>query len=270
MANTANGAAEVAGKILMFADGLIARTISCLFTFDRGAAAPFAVGATATKVTNLDADKVDGIEGTAFLLKAGGVMTGQLQSSAGTFALPGLSVGDTDVGLYSSGANALDVATNGVKALGVDSTQFIDSPTQPRCAAVTAAAAQSINSAAWTAINFNSETYDVGTMHDNVTNKSRFTIPAGGDGLYLIGGLVCFDPNATGLRGCAVAKNGTQIPGTPVVVNNGGAGQTSVQAMTLQNLVAGDYVEIQGYQASGGALSTGNTDINSGFIVKLW
>lgn len=46
-----------------------AQTITGLKTFDLDPAAPFAVTSGSAKVTNLDADKLDGIEGSAFLQK---------------------------------------------------------------------------------------------------------------------------------------------------------------------------------------------------------
>ena len=57
-----------------------AEAISGLWTFDRGAAAPFAVGASSTMVAYLDADKIDGYEGSELGVRAeaesiGGVWT---------------------------------------------------------------------------------------------------------------------------------------------------------------------------------------------------
>lgn len=59
-----NNAADMANHIVMVADSSTARTVTNLFTFDRGAAVPFAVGASSLNVTNLDADKIDGYGGT--------------------------------------------------------------------------------------------------------------------------------------------------------------------------------------------------------------
>lgn len=71
--NVANSAADLAGKILMVADSALGRTVTNLFLFDRGAAVPFAVGASSLKVTNLDADKLDGIDSTGFVTPTGSV-----------------------------------------------------------------------------------------------------------------------------------------------------------------------------------------------------
>lgn len=265
---TGNTAADALNKVIMFADSTTPRTVTNLFTFDRGANPPFAVGASATKVANLDADKVDGIEGTAMLQKSGGVMTGQLQAQAGTVALPGLSVGDTDVGLYSSGVNALDFATNAIKALGITANQFINSPTQPNASVRTSASAQSLVTGTWTTVNFNAEDFDIGSMHDNAVNNSRFTIPTGGDGLYLIIGMVTFDANATGQRAIAIAKNGSRV--MQILHATTSTGQTAIQVVNLLSLVAADFIELHAFQGSGGNLSINNTDLSRFMIVKLW
>lgn len=62
----ANNAADMSGKIVMVADSSTGRTVTNLFTFNRGAAVPFAVGASSLKVTNLDADKLDGVDGIRY------------------------------------------------------------------------------------------------------------------------------------------------------------------------------------------------------------
>jgi len=53
---------------------------------------------------------------------AGGTMTGALVVTAGTAALPGIAVsGDLNTGLFSSGADAIDIATAGTRRFGVSS-----------------------------------------------------------------------------------------------------------------------------------------------------
>lgn len=62
----ANNAADMSGKIVMVADSATGRTVTNNFLFDRGAAVPFQVGASSLKVTNLDADKLDGLDGVRY------------------------------------------------------------------------------------------------------------------------------------------------------------------------------------------------------------
>lgn len=65
--NIANNAAEMAGKIVMLADGTTSRTVTNLFTFDRDPSPPFAVSSGSAKVSNLDADLLDGVDSTGFV-----------------------------------------------------------------------------------------------------------------------------------------------------------------------------------------------------------
>lgn len=89
--NVANSAADLAGKILMVADSALGRTVTNLFTFDRGAAVPFAVGASSLKVTNLDADKLDGIDSTGFVTPTGSVTLTNKTLTSPTITSPVLS-----------------------------------------------------------------------------------------------------------------------------------------------------------------------------------
>lgn len=63
-ATLANTDADVNGKYVVTRDA--AETITGLKTFSRSTSAPFAVNGGAAKVTNLDADKLDGIEGADY------------------------------------------------------------------------------------------------------------------------------------------------------------------------------------------------------------
>lgn len=65
--NVSNTAAGTAGKHILFSDSGIPQTITDLLTFNRGAAAPFAVDPASLKVANLDADKIDGKDATLSL-----------------------------------------------------------------------------------------------------------------------------------------------------------------------------------------------------------
>ena len=79
----ANTTANVSGQTVELAER--DQTITGLKTFDRDPSAPFAVSASSAVVTNLDADKVDGLEASAFLLIAGGTMTGDLKFTDATY-----------------------------------------------------------------------------------------------------------------------------------------------------------------------------------------
>lgn len=79
-----NTDAGTSGKTLVTAEGTA--TVTGLHTFDRDPSAPFAVSASSAVVTNLDADKLDGQEGTYYTnasnIASGTVPTARLGSGS--------------------------------------------------------------------------------------------------------------------------------------------------------------------------------------------
>jgi len=131
---------------------------------------------------------------------------------------------------------------------------------KPR-ARVTHSSNQSISNGVNTAIQFNSERYDVGGCHSTSSNTTRLTVPTGGGGLYHIGGSIhC--ATGSGSRILSIRVNGsTSIAGisTP--------GDTTVgnylSLSTDYELADGDYVELVLYQDSGGNLTVSKVDRNT-------
>jgi hypothetical protein len=106
-----------------------------------------------------------------------------------------------------------------------------------------------------TSISFNSEKWDTDAFHDNTTNNSRITIPAGKAGKYLINGKINYDSNSTGVRQAYIRKNGSTTLSYvvyPPVTSN----VTTCVVVGLEDLSVGDYIELAGYQNSGGNLNT--------------
>ena len=126
------------------------------------------------------------------------------------------------------------------------------------------ASAQSTSHNTWTALNLTSEWWDTDSFHDTVTNNTRMTIPTGLGGRYLLYGYFLFTAGGTGTRYGAFFKNGSQNYVHPCVVS--GSDGPFCQLTTTLDLVAGDYIELRAYQASGGALNTGST---SGYEATL-
>lgn len=60
-----NTSSDLSGRTLVSAEG--SYTITGVLTYSRGTSAPFVVNASAAKVSNLDADKLDGLDSTDFL-----------------------------------------------------------------------------------------------------------------------------------------------------------------------------------------------------------
>lgn len=122
-------------------------------------------------------------------------------------------------------------------------------------AKVYTSAAFSIPNSAQTPIAFDVESFDTHGFHDNSTNNTRLTIPAGRGGKYLVLGGVYYSGSSTGSwRQTLITKNGSIIVDSNDMPINTAAHRVDV--MTVLSLVPGDYIEIQSWQNTGGALST--------------
>ena len=114
--------------------------------------------------------------------------------------------------------------------------------------------AQTISTATDTVINFNTELFDTNSFHDNSTNNSRFTIPAGLGGYYKVSGSIRFDQNGTGRRFVVVTANGAGIAVFEFTPASGV--YLSLPFEVIVGLIATDYVQVAVYQQSGGNLNT--------------
>jgi hypothetical protein len=111
---------------------------------------------------------------------------------------------------------------------------------------------QTIATATWTAITFDSERYDTDSIHSTVSNTSRLTCQT--DGKYIISGNVAWVAQATGDRRLEIYLNGSTT-----IAREGGnvpGGSAFVQSITtIYNLSATDYVELRVLQTTGGNLN---------------
>lgn len=122
---------------------------------------------------------------------------------------------------------------------------------------------QSIPNNTLQAVAFDLEDYDVGGLHDTVTNNSRITIPTGGGGrLWQFQGIVGWANNAdTTQRQMSIYKNGLSlVDGIRVSAING---NTTLLNLSWSDIpVDTDYYELIVWQNSGVAV---NIDINTKF-----
>lgn len=121
---------------------------------------------------------------------------------------------------------------------------------------------QAITAFTLTAVAFNTEIFDYGSVHDTATNNSRVTIPADGDGFWCILASIRWSyagPYATtDYIQTFITKNGgtnyiaqdDRYPLSPV------GASTGLTLSVFDNAVAGDYFEIK-------VASTVNQDIVS-------
>jgi hypothetical protein len=148
---------------------------------------------------------------------------------------------------------------------GIPAWGAAPSPSAVGCS-LTAGAETTIANATFTAVAFSAEKYDTDNFHSTSTNTSRITIPSGKAGKYLITGKLNFNSNATGYRQIAIYKNGSSLSYNAFAVVNGNV--TGVTIVSLDSLAEGDYLELFGYQTSGGNLNTesGSTATSFGVV----
>jgi hypothetical protein len=105
------------------------------------------------------------------------------------------------------------------------------------------------------------ESYDTDNIHDNVTNNTRLTVPAGVTKIRLCY-RAYFAANATGYRHIYVTSNVTPSYGLPIAVMNTNSASlpTVLQGCSMVMPVsAADYFELNAVQTSGGALLSNAT-----------
>jgi hypothetical protein len=133
---------------------------------------------------------------------------------------------------------------------------------------------QSIPNSTDSKLLYDSEFFDTDGFHSTVSNTSRVTIPAGLAGKYLLTGRVTWAGNSTNSRWIRFMKNGSDngIFGQGTVIYPGHANTFAMMATAMVDLVAGDYVEVNVFQNSGGSLNAGSTnnyEYNGFSAVKL-
>ena len=127
---------------------------------------------------------------------------------------------------------------------------------------------QSVNNNAWTALGLDTEQADTYGGHSTTTNTSRYTAQAAG--WYTVCGVSVWAANATGVRGARIHVNGSVVQGSTGLIATATTGSFTGIATPVRavQLAVGDYVEVAGYQSSGGALSTGvASDLASALFV---
>ena len=139
----------------------------------------------------------------------------------------------------------------------------------PRCVAYKSAA-QSISTGSWQDVTWDSESFDTASIHDTSTNTERFTLVR--DGLWLVVAQVVFASNSTGDRLGRLLLNG--VGGAPLSQVNLHTASGNTTRFTVQTLVytstTTDYVGLQVYQDSGGALNLSGGSAASTSLSVVW
>jgi hypothetical protein len=128
------------------------------------------------------------------------------------------------------------------------------------------------NGSVWTTVNFNTETggFDTNAFHDNSTNPSRFTVPSGQAGYYVIITSNFWEYSSGGIREARIIRNGS----TSDVLDwdaRGGPSDANItnRIVVEEYLNVGDYVELQVRQGGAGAINLYGTDSGIGIATKM-
>jgi hypothetical protein len=140
----------------------------------------------------------------------------------------------------------------------------------PRAQVNVGAAQNNTTTGVYQSILFDAEAVDTDGMHDLVTNNSRLTVQT--PGKYLVTGQVIFAFSATGRRLARLVVNNTgagALGETEVATSTVAGSSTAVPVSGQElSLVAGDFIELQAFQNSGGNLGYG-TGIKT-FLRAQW
>jgi len=126
-------------------------------------------------------------------------------------------------------------------------------------------ATQSIASSTYTKISFNTEEFDTNNNYDSTTNY-RFTPTVAG--YYQINAFCIFQATAAGRGFITIYKNGSLFKSGTRIPNSSNGPICGVSSLIFMN-GSTDYLEIYGFQDSGGALQVGSADSTVTFSGSL-
>lgn len=136
----------------------------------------------------------------------------------------------------------------------------------PPLAVVSHSTTQSLATATWTTLSADTELSDSDSMHSTVTNNSRLTTQTGGQ--YDVVHTAEFAANATGVRATRIIINGSATIETSRIINAGGGQPHLVTADSVQIRGAGEYIETQAWQNSGGNLNCQLRRFSAAFLSR--
>lgn len=138
-----------------------------------------------------------------------------------------------------------------------DSEQWVSAfggAAQPfRGCKLTVSGGQLIPTAVTTIINWNAEAFDTDGFHDNVTNNSRITIPAGVSFVELTAQSE-WQGSATGAKVLSIYKNGVLVAQSLTTPGHAGSNTANCSTGPLP-VVPGDYFTVGVYQETGANLT---------------
>lgn len=125
---------------------------------------------------------------------------------------------------------------------------------------------QTLSDSALTAISFDTVIRDDPGCWA-VGSATRLTVKAAG--AYILTGCCSFNTSATGRRVVAIQLNGSSYL-VYQTTNGNSAAATHVSISTIKYLAVGDYLELIGYQNTGGSLSVLSTTPYTPLLSMAW
>jgi len=123
----------------------------------------------------------------------------------------------------------------------------------------TAGNTDSVSNTTWTNLNMDAANlYDPAGLHN--ASSTNDTIYIKQSGLYVISAQTAFAANATGSRSIRILVNTATTYDIRTVLSSGAGGKTYINGTFTRFLNTGDYIRLQGYQNSGGALNVDRGD----------
>lgn len=119
-------------------------------------------------------------------------------------------------------------------------------------------ATQSIPDSTWTELTFDTEAFDTNSMHSTSSNTGRINGRYAGVYICIANVKFASDGAGTGVRGIRIKLNGTVVAESSE--EQVGTGDIFLNMSTTVNMTTGasDYVTLEVYQTSGGALNVGS------------
>lgn len=178
------------------------------------------------------------------------------RGAAAPFAVGGTSLVVTDLDADKLDGEHGSFYTNGAN-LSSGQIPSARLPASFASAQATHSTTQSINSGTHTSLVFDTDDFDNGACHDVAVNTNRLTVPASQGGVYLIVASCEFAGAAGGVRSIRIRKNGATVI-SPMIwaqeLNESTIGNGMLVSV-FASLSAADYVEVQVFQDTGGAIN---------------
>lgn len=116
---------------------------------------------------------------------------------------------------------------------------------------------QAIGNTTWVPLSLDAEQLDSYNGHSTSSNTSRYVCQAGAAGWYTACGVFAPSANSTGFRAVRLQVNGSPVLGAAAYLPNNGSVELGVVTPTKDIFLnVGDYIEVAGWQSSGGTLNT--------------